>query len=207
MNTKYSIQTITLYELYDNNNLFIISTIYNLIIAIFNYYSIIKLNFLQTQFVEFKTIFESQKCTTEICQSITFVTIFFLFYFLRHFFEKNNEKDNDKRLIFIMLISFLSKIGVFLYNYNCIIYIFFENNIEKPKKYFGLFYIIIELSYLVTFLSISATIVMLILFCFIGTIIFCSINVAYILNKIIEWSKTYRIVFKQEIKNDGSEDV
>ena len=91
MTTKHSIKTITLYELFVNNNICDISSLCNLIIVIFNYYSIIKLTLLQAQFSEF-VAFTHIKNNIYICQSLTFLNQFFVIYFSNPIWDENVEK-------------------------------------------------------------------------------------------------------------------
>lgn len=197
MNTKYSIKILSLYDIIINNYLLIISTIHHLIILLFNYYSIIHLDFLQKNFNQFKINFELIQYNFEICQSITLITAFFVIYFSQPILDKHISKN--KYMFFIMFISFFIKMSFTFYQYITFKHFFIKPNIEQYIS-FGLFYNFIEFTYAIrvyTFL----------------VIIFLSLTVPLILecehlcNKITKWSKNYTINFIQEHKNDGSEDV
>jgi hypothetical protein len=99
MTTKHSIKTITLYELFVNNNICVISSLCNLIIAIFNYYSIIKLTRLQSQFPDFNVLFTHIKHNIYIWQSLTFLNLFFVIYVSNPIWDENVEKKGGKELL------------------------------------------------------------------------------------------------------------
>lgn len=194
---KYSIKSITLYELCANNDILLISTIHHAFILIFNYYAIINMNFLQhkNNFIKFQTNFELIQQNLEVCQVITFFTVFFVFYCSKPLSEQQHYMHKNNNIIAIMVISFVSKITFAIYQLYIYRDIHIEYNIEE-KDSFGPFYTFIELSYII---RISMFIGLLAISIIIPTFIMC--------DKMIDWSKNYRLTFRQEKSNDGSEDV
>jgi hypothetical protein len=199
MKTKNSIKSISIYELYDYNEQLIISVIYHIFIIIFNHYSIININNLQNTFKENEKCFDLIQYNIKICQSITLFTLFFIIYFSNEILIKNSTKD--RRQLYIMIISYLIKMSIIVYQLsNCsdINLCIFNNS--KSKLKFGVFYSIIECSYIIR----------LPVF-FLGIFFFISIPILKTCDngciKIIEWSKTYKIRFIQQNNNNGSEDV
>lgn len=195
--TKYSVKTIALYDLCSNNELLIFSTIHHIIILLFNYYAIIHLEFLQQKFTKFDINFELLQYNIEVCQAITFFTVFFIFYFSKPISEKNTHKD--KNIIAIMAISFITKMTIVLYQYYHNKDKYIEYNTEE-KEAFGPFYDFMLISYYIRisiyFMTLAFIIVVPIGFC-------CG----ECMNKVIEWSKIYRLTITEEKPNDGSEDV
>lgn len=197
MDKKNSIKIISLYTLFENNEMLIFSILYHIFILIFNYYSSNQLICLQNTFKDFEKCFNLIQYNIQICQTITFFTLFFLIYFSDKILIKNIKKDN--RQILIMSFSYVSKMTIFIYQNS----IFSElnlcfNNNSKPN--FGPFYDIIEISYLI---RIVVFLVLLSLFIAIPIIITCDVSC----KKIIKWSKTYKIKFIEKNINNGSEDV
>lgn len=195
MNTKHSIKTITLYDLLVNNEICIISILFNLIIAIFNYYSIIKLTLLQAQFSEF-VAFTHIIFNTIICQYITFLTMFFIFYFANPVFEQDVGKNRSQ--VIVLLVSYFSKLCVTIYNYN----VMFGENIISFKTS-DLFYNLIELSYVPMVGFMLLILVNMVVCCLYFILITCD---AYF-TKMVNWSKTCNLSLIQRRQNDGCEDV
>ena len=194
---KYSVKTITLYNLCANNDVLLLSTIYHIIILLFNYYAIIHLEFLKQKFTKFYINFELIQYNMEVCQVITFFTVFFIFYFSKPILEKNEKKDNS--IISIMTTSFATKIIIITYQYYHNKDKYIEYSTEESES-FGLFYHLIIVSYsirIIIFLIILAMII-------VATIITCCEKCR---KKAIEWSKNYRLTITQEKHNDGSEDI
>lgn len=195
--TKYSVKTIALYDLCANNELLIFSTIHHIIILLFNYYSIIHLEFLQPKFTKFDINFELLQYNIEVCQAITFFTVFFIFYFSKPISEKNTHKD--KNIMAIMAISFITKMTIVLYQYYHNKDKYIEYNTEE-KESFGPFYDFIFLSYSIRLIIFTGFLAIIIVIPF-G---FCCDKCS---KKVIEWSKIYRLTITEEKPNDGSEDV
>ena len=197
MKTKNSITTISLYELCENNDLLIISTIYHIFILIFNYYAINQLIYLQNSFKDFKKCFDLLQYNIEICQSITIFTLFFIIYFSDQILIKNIKSSN--RPIYIMSFSYASKMIIFIYQYQ-----YFDdknicfNNDSKPD--FGVFYALIDISYI---LRITVFFVSCFLLVGIPIVVTCDLEC----KQLIEWSKKYKIEFIQKNTNNGSEDI
>lgn len=194
---KYSIKTITLYEIGVNNDILIMSTIHHIIILLFNYYAIIHLEFLKTQFNHFENIFELIQHNIEVCQVITFFTVFLVFYCSTPTIEKN--KYIDRNLISIMCFSFLTKMSIVIYQYYMNRYLYIKYT-SKDQDEFGLFYMFIYMSYVIRFVT---------LLCIITIIILIQLSFTYdkCYTETIQWSKKYKITFTEENINDGSEDV
>jgi len=195
--SKISIKTITLYDLCANNDVLLISIIHHIIILLFNYYSVIHLDFLKQKFIKFTTNFELIQYNIEICQAISFFTIFFIFYVSKPMSQKNEHKNNS--IVGIMTISFVTKMSIALYQYYHNNGIYIKYNTEE-KETFGPFYDFILLSY---FLRFGICMFMLTVIIIIPTIICCD----QFTKKMIKWSKNYRLTITEEKPNDGSEDV
>ena len=193
METKHSMKSVSLYYLCVNNDLLLITIIHHIIILLFNYYSVIHLNFLQTQFIKFKTNFELIQYVIEVCQSLTFITLVFLLYFSKPTLEKNIEPNHRQAII--MFVSYLIKLTFVSYQYY---YISNDIYIEQDgdTSPFGIFYSIIIASFIIRFFAFGVIIMIIFI-----------LLISFISEKIIEWSKNYKINFIQEKKNDGSEDV
>lgn len=195
--TKYSVKTIALYDLCANNELLIFSTIHHIIILLFNYYSIIHLEFLKQKLTKFYINFELIQYNMEVCQVITFFTVFFIFYFSKPMSEKNEKKDNS--IVGIMTTSFVTKISIISYQYYLNKDKYIEYSTEESES-FGLFYYFMIISYsirIIIFLCILAIII-------VATIITCCEKCR---KKAIEWSKNYRLTITEEKYNNGSADV
>jgi len=194
---KHSIKIITLYDLCSNNYILLISTVHHIIILIFNYYAIIHLQLLQSQFNKFQINFELIQHNIEVCQSLTFITAFFVTYFSQPLSENNIEKNNH--LSIIMTISFLSKMIYTLYQ----VYMSKDTYIKcNDEDYisFGEFYNFIQLSYIIRLALFMSIIIG-------STGIYITLICEKVIPKFIEWSKNYKIKFIQKKNNDGSEDV
>ena len=195
MTAKHSIKTITLYELFVNNNICVISSLCNLIIVIFNYYSIIKLTLLQAQFSEF-VAFTHIIFNTIICQYITFLNQFFVIYFSNPIWDENVEKKRRQGIVIV--VSYFSKLCVTIYNYN----VMFGENIISFKTD-DLFYNLIEFSYVPMFAFMLLILVIMVVCCLYFILITCD---AYF-TKMVNWSKTCNLSIIQRRQNDGCEDV
>lgn len=117
--TKYSVKSITLYDLCANNDVLLISSIHHIMLLLFNYYAIIHLEFLKQKFTKFHINFQLIQYNMEVCQVITFFTFFFIFYFSKPISEKNDKKDNN--ITSIITISFVTKISIISYHINIIL--------------------------------------------------------------------------------------
>lgn len=198
MTTKHSIKTITLYELFVNNNICVISSLCNLIIVIFNYYSIIKLTLLQSQVqkLEFNVLFTHIKNNIYICQSLTFLNQFFVIYFSNPIWDKNVEKKRRQGIVIV--VSYFSKLCVTIYNHNVML----GENVT-PFKTDDLIYNLIIMSYIPMVMSVLL-ILLCILSCLAG-VIFEFIIIYF--TKMVKWSKTCKLSIIQRRQNDGCEDV
>lgn len=194
--TKYSVKTVTLYDLYANNDVLLISTIYHIIILLFNYYAIIHLDFLQQRFIKFKINFELIQYNIEICQVLTFFTLFFIFYFSK---PLSRDKFENNKIIAIISISFVTKMSILLYQcyHNKGIHIVYNTEEKEP---FGPFYDLIVLSYMLRIIIFTFILALIIIHPIITYNDICS-------KKAIEWSKNYRLTITEEKPNDCSEDV
>lgn len=195
--SKYSIKTIALYDLCANNDVLLISSIHHIIILLFNYYSIIHLEFLKQKFTKFNINFELIQYNMEVCQVITFFTVFFIFYFSKPISEKNEKKDNN--ITAIMTIGFFTKISIVSYQYYHNKDKYIEYSTEESES-FGPFYYFIIVSYAIRIIIFFFIIAIIIVVTFGTCCDKCS-------KKAIEWSKNYRLTITEETPNDGSEDV
>ncbi len=199
MKPKTSIKNISLYELIENNDLLIISTIYHLFILIFNYNAIITMNNLQNTFKNFEICFEIIENNLNICQTITFFTLFFVIYISDKIFIKDNTKYRNQ--ILIMTFSFTSKMSIVIYQY----YNFSNKDLcfNRDKSVtgeFGAFYDLIEISYILRIIIFFLILLMVIVFPICYTCEHCC-------KTITEWSKTYKFNIIEQNNNNGSEDV
>ena len=176
----------------------LISTIHHIVILLFNYYAIIHLDFLKNTLTQIKLpiTFETIQYNIELCQCITFFTIFFVFYFSKPILIQN--RDKERNMLVIMLISFVSKMCITIYQFYY--YKNKDNYINQEPEDLGFFYNMIELSYIIR-------IVIFILSIFLGIPFTIYYSCESRLKKTIEWSKNYKLTFTEEKINDGSEDV
>lgn len=97
--TKYSVKSITLYDLCANNDVLLISSIHHIMLLLFNYYAIIHLEFLKQKFTKFHINFQLIQYNMEVCQVITFFT-----FFLYFIFQNQYQKKMIKKIIILHLL-------------------------------------------------------------------------------------------------------
>ena len=195
MQTKTAIKTITLYDFFVKNDFFIFSTMYHVIILMFNYYAIKHVQSLEIEFPDYKTKFDLIESNLEFCQAITLFTAVGIFYI----------KDNSMKIkgldakIFFMYISCFIKMSYMLlqsYNSNCKS-LFFSSQDDINK--FGGFYLIIEMSYNIRITIFVIPPLFILLFLLVGLDI--------LFKKIKEWAKTYKIQYTEKTLIKSSEIV
>lgn len=195
MQTKTAIKTITLYDFYVKSEFFIISTIYHVIILMFNYYAIKNLQSLEIEFPDYKTKFDLIESNLEFCQAITLFTTVGIFYI------KDNSmqfKGHDAKIFFMYISCFIKMSYMLLQSYNNDCKSLFFSSQDDINK-FGGFYAIIELSYNIRIVVFVIPPLFILLFLLVGLEI--------LFKKIKEWAKTYKIQYTEKTLSKSSEVV
>jgi len=153
MQQKNSIQLITLYDLIANNIFIIIATLHHIIIILFNHSSIQHLNTLIIDFPQQHNRFEAIQFNLQVCQSITLLTAIITQIII----DKN--EDNLRTTVFMCSSCFVKMSYTFIQICN-----FDRKTIENTVEYdFGIYYRIIELSYITRFIFIGIVFLSIIL--------------------------------------------
>jgi hypothetical protein len=153
MSKKYDVNKVILYDVIANNLFIIFATLHHIIIILFNYSSIQHLNTLMIDFPEQHNRFEAIQFNLHVCQSITLLTAIVIQFII-------DKTEDNLRITFVMFSSCFIKISyTFIQICN-----FDRKTIENNVNYdFGIYYRIIEVSYITRFIFMGITFLSLIL--------------------------------------------
>lgn len=157
MQTKTVVKVISLYDLIANNILLILATLHHIIILSFNNYSIEYIDHAKLDFPEHQKTFEEIHLNLEYCQAITLFTIFVI-YSASKFMHLFKKITLEQIRVGIMVNSFISKMTITLHQ----IYYHYDNKFHKIfNTKHDMILIVIDLSYMVRFLILTITIILL----------------------------------------------
>lgn len=153
MSKKFDVNIVTLYDVIANNLFIILATLHHTIIILFNYSSIQHLNTLMIDFPEQHNRFEAIQLNLHVCQSITLLTAVISYFMI------DKPEDNLKTSVVMCSSCFIKLSYTFVQICN-----FDRKTIENNVNYdFGIYYRIIEVSYITRFIFMGITFLSLIL--------------------------------------------
>lgn len=198
MPIKTSVKVISLYDLIANNLIIIFATLHHIIILVFNWYSIEYIDQMILDFPEKYDTFQKIQFDLEICNIITLFTIIILYLLPKiiYIFGKMHKVSLEQTMVIIMIISFIIKMLSTLNH----LYHDYDKDFQKIVYAELKFLQVIELSYMLRFLLIVATIIMLL-----------CLSVTLCLDKTIpliqDFAKKYKITYTERIEMVNLHDV